>query len=191
MASKTEIGNLALSWLAQNLMASLDDNTKQAKAVKANFQFSLDSVLEEGEWSFATKRSIMSTPSAEGPAWGFTYYHPIPTTELLVIFASNRADDSDYEFDYRVEEGGIACDSDKIYVKTITSIKDTSKFTNTFNQALAARIGYDLAIPLTESQKKEATMYGIYQNKLAIALERDGSQGKHPRIGTTRLVSSR
>lgn len=191
MASQTEIGNLALSWLAQNLMLSVDDETKQAKAVKANFQFALDSVLEEGEWSFATKRSIMSTPSTESPAWGFTYFHNIPSTELLVVFVSDRPDESNYEFDYRVEGGGILSDSNKIYVKTITSVKDTSLFTNTFSQTLAARIAYDLAIPLTESQKKEVTMYQIYQNKLAIALERDGSQGKHPRAGRTRLTSNR
>ena len=191
MASRTEIGNLALSWLAQNLMLSIDDNTNQARLIKANFQFALDSVLEEGEWSFATRRSILSTPTVDAPAWGYSFYHLIPSTELLVIFASDRGDETDYDFDYRVEEGGLACNTDKVYIKTITSIKDTSKFTNTFNQALAARLAYDLAIPLTESQKKEATMYAIYQNKLAIALERDGSQGKHPRMGRTRLTSKR
>ena len=191
MASKTEIGNLTLSWLAQNLMLSIDDDTKQARAIKANFQFSLDSVLEEGEWSFATSRFVWSTPNADAPAWGYKYYFAVPSTELKVIFVSDKAEENDYEFDYRVEAGGIACDSSKIYVKTITSIKDTSKFSNMFNQCLAARMAYDLAIPLTESQKKESTMYAIYQDKLALALESDGSQGKHPRTNKTALVRRR
>jgi len=191
MASKTEIGNLTLSWLGQNLMASVDDATKQARAIKANFQFSLDSVLEEGEWSFATSRFVWSTYNSAAPAWGYKYYFAVPSTELKVIFVSDKATDSDYDFDYRLEAEGIVCDSPKIYVKTVTSIKDTSKFSNMFNQCLAARMAYDLAIPLTESQKKESTMYAIYQNKLALALESDGSQGKHPRMNQTRLTSRR
>lgn len=183
MASEVSICNQAISWLGGNLITSLDDESTEAILCKANYALLRDAVLEEGEWTFATKRFKL-LPSPDAPIYGYSHKFELPSEVMLVKKATpyaNNANDSE-KFDWRREEEFILADVDAIYVKCIVRITDVKKFNATFNQTLAARIGADIAVPLTESTSKEDQMWGKYNRAIALALSLDGMQGKSDRI---------
>lgn len=183
MASEVSICNQALSWLGGNLIISLDDQITEAQLCKANYAELRDAVLEEGEWTFATKRFKL-LPSPDAPVYGYSHKFEIPNEVMVVKKATNykgNANDSN-EFDWRREGDYILANVDVVYIKAIVRITDVKKFNATFNQALAARIAADIAVPLTESSTKEDRMWNKYLIAMSLALPVDGMQGKSDKL---------
>lgn len=201
MASQVSICNQAISWLSGNLIISIDDEIVEAKLCKANYDNVRDAVLEEKAWTFATRRYILPA-SAESDDWGYAYRFPIPSEVILIIHATDKGGVSDVgntsfinqtdpNFDYRVEDGFIKSNSSIIYIKAIVQVTDTSKFTNGFVQAFATRLAAEIAIPLTESKRLQEFYWALYQKKLQIAGAADGIQGKSDILKSTRFTRVR
>ncbi len=208
MTSEVAICNQALSWLGGNLITSLDDGTTEAILCKANYDLLRNAVLEEGKWSFATKRFKL-LPGPVAPVYGYSTKFPVPSEVLLVIearddnnqgvsgnlFTTSESANGSSRLDWRLEGDSdglfIVATTDVIFCKCIVEITDTTKFTTTFNQALAARIAADIASPLTESSAKEEKMWNKYNNSIVLALAVDGLQGKSDRIRTKSKILER
>ena len=193
MASEVSICNQAIGWLGGNPITSFTDNTVEAQLCGINYPLLRDAVLEEGKWTFATKR-IKLLPSAQAPAQGYSHRFEVPSTVMTVIRCTQYADDKEFkqDLDWRLEEEFILTNVDELYAKCIVNVTDVKKFTNTFNQALAARIAADLAAPLTESTTKETRMWEKYYRNLDIALGIDGMQGRSDILRTrSRIVQGR
>lgn len=183
MSSEVSICNQALSWLGVSPILTLDDVTKPAQLCKANYAQLRDTVLEEANWTFATKRFKFQTPEAVAPEYGYTYSFLVPTTTLLIIECNDSASaQGNYDLDWRYEDNRILTNSPVIYAKCIVQVTDPKKFTNTFRQTLAARIAAELAVPLTESSTKETKMWNLYAAKLGVARSVDGKQGASDRL---------
>lgn len=192
MASEVSICNQALSWLGVSAIMNLDDPQKQAQLCKTNYAQLRDTVLEEGKWSFATRRVMYSTPVATSPDYGYANKFALASTELIVIEANDTGKpQGDYDLDWRVEERHIVTDATKVYAKVIIQVTDVQKFSNTFRQALAARIAAELAMPLTESHKKMMDMWALYDAKLTNAMTIDGMQGRSDRIKSRSGITRR
>ena len=191
MTDEVTICNQALTWLGANTIISLDDVSVEGVFCKTNYAQLRDTVLEEGRWTFATKRYTLSTKSGTDPDWGFNNRFILPTTWLLVLQARNDTEDDDgrSNIKWSIEDGHLLSDEDTVYVKVIQQVTDPTKFTNTFRQALAARIGAEGAVPLTESTAKERLMWQLYGQKLSVAWGLDGSQGSSQRIVNDSLTS--
>jgi len=177
--SEVTISNLALSWLAGNLIISLDDEINEAKLCKANYELSRDAVLEAMAWTFATKRYRL-TPEADAPAWGYQYQFTISSEIITVLEASDGMDvpNGAHNLDWRREGNRILCDASVIYIKAIYRETDPARYPPNFVQALAARLATEIAIPLTESENLMMAMEGKYKDRLMIAAATDGMQGK-------------
>lgn len=177
--SEVSICNLSLSWLAGELITSLDDDTNEAKICKANYDQARDAVLEDRAWTFATAR-YRWTPLTATPTFGYAYAFLIDPEVLRVLEVrdnDDKANGATY-LDWRREENHIVCDVSAIYVKAIKRIVDTSRFPPAFVQCLAARIAADIAITMTESRSIQQDMWNLYMKKLDDAMATDGSQGK-------------
>ncbi len=178
-ASEVTICNLALSWLAGNLIISLDDEINEAKLCKANYELSRDSVLEALAWTFATRRYRL-TPEADAPAWGYQFQFTILPEMITVLEVSEGSDapNGAHNLDWRREGNRILCDAAVVYVKAIYREVDPARYPPNFVQALAARIATEIAIPLTESESIMMAMEGKYKDRLLTAAATDGIQGK-------------
>ena len=177
--SEVTICNLALSWLAGNLIISLDDDINEAKLCKANYELSRDAVLETMAWTFATKRYAL-TPEVNTPAWGSGVQFTIPAEIITVLEVTDVSDTPNgaNNLDWRREGHLILCDANKVYVKAVFKQDDPVRFPPNFVQAVAARLAAEIAIPLTESKELMMTMEGKYKDRLLIAAGTDGIQGK-------------
>jgi len=177
--SQVSICNLALSWLAGNLIISIDDNINEAKLCKANYDLSRDAVLESIAWTFATKRYLL-TPEVNTPAWGYAQQFTMPPEIITVLEVSANSGEANgaNDLDWRREGNLILCDAAKVFVKAIYREEDPARYTPNFIQAFAARIAAEICIPLTESLELLKLMEGKYQERLRIAAATDGIQGK-------------
>jgi len=191
--SEVSICNQALSWLAGNLITSLDDDTNEAKLCKANYDNARDAVLEDRAWTFATTR-YRWTPLASAPAFGYSHAFLIDPEVLRILEVretdTNKANGAN-NMDWRREGNTIVCNEDTIYVKALRRIVDTSKYPPAFVQCLAARIAAEIAIPLTESRGYQQDMWNLYFSKLETAAATDGMQGSTDIIESRRLTGVR
>jgi len=192
--SEVSICNLAVSWLSGNLITSLDDPQKEAKLCKANYADARDAVLEDADWTFATRRYRL-TPEVAVPIYGYSHQFLIPYDVIRIIAVSktgtNDSTNEETGLDWLKEENHILANEAVVYVRAIFRITDTNKFDSSFKHALAARIASDIAIPLTKSRSMQETMYALYQTKLGNAKSNDGRQGKREQIQAVQLTRAR
>lgn len=209
-ASEVAICNQALGWVGGSLIISFDDNSVEAKLCKANYAPLRDAVLEEREWTFAVKR-LNAAALSEGPLYGFDKAFQIPP-EVLRVLQVSRADDSVVESgnanagirpssrggtgtgrETRIEwlrEGQVivANSAERIFIRALVRIEDTTKFSPAFGQCLAARMAMDLAIPLTNSLKLQTAMAQMYGEKISLAASSDALQGRSYNVRSDSLT---
>lgn len=160
MPSVVGICNLALDKLGQTPITSLTDGNKSANLCDRNWPLVRDKVLREYTWNFAVKRTT-TAPSSTSPIWGFTYQHPLPSDCLRLI------EIKDYRpGEYQVENNHILTDDDVLYIRYVAQITDTGQYDDLFVEAIAARLAYELAEALTQSNTKRDMAWQEYQDAL-------------------------
>jgi len=106
--SKTEIANKAIRHLGQGVtIEDLDTSTDaEAKAVREYYDTSLDAVLSDFPWHFATVfielGLVEEDPTSE---WAFSYQKPSDCVMARRIFSGNRNDTRQSRVSFRVARG--------------------------------------------------------------------------------------
>lgn len=207
--SPVAICNQALGWLGGDLIISLDDESKEAKLCKANFDGLRDAVLEDREWTFAVARIEMAE-LIDVPLYGFDKAFQIPEDVLRVLQVSRAGEVDDgvlvegsfqsatrggtgqgreSRIDWlREGETIVANNAARIFCRVLKRITDTTKFSPAFDQCLAARMAMDLAIPLTNSRLLQRDMAQIYGEKITLAAGTDGMQGRSYKVRSDSLT---
>ncbi len=180
MVSRTEIANMALTSLGAANITDIDEDSSNARKIRAVYHNLREAVLEEHPWNFAVER-VSKAPSEETPAFGYTYKILRPTDCLRVINIYADKDEVN-ELLYKPEGKYILCNSNLVYIKYIKNIQDETLFTALFAQALAARIAYELCFPITNSYNVQGQMMQLYNSKLAIARSIDALEGSPDEI---------
>ena len=195
MATETDIANLALTWLGQRLINSLNDNQNEAKVMKANYPFARDKILAEHAWTFALRRETLA-PLAAPPAFGGGNQFLIPN-DVVRVFRVYRPDAGSQSNTFQnapgwVREGNhIIANMDQIWCHFIFKQTNTTFYSAPFGQALAAKLAADTCLAFTENIKLQDKMEGMYGVKLQEATASDGSQGRTEVVRSTRLTGAR
>ena len=195
--SPISISNIALSQLGANLITSFEDDTTESKLCKANYEPLRNAELETYEWSFATRRRQYGiTVPAIGAGTAIDAYPGIrikiqsDTIRILQVASDRDFRDTD-PIQWSVEESHIIVDRRPIFVRELFRLKETADFSEAFAQALAARMAYELCLPITESLRKFESLFTIYTQKLNDAKTLDSMQGRSKRIRSNWMRSSR
>lgn len=199
-ASEVDICNMALGWIGAGTITSLADETVEANLCNLNYPRSRDTVLESREWTFAVKRYTIQADTVE-PEFNWGAQFQIPTEVLRVltveresVVSSNELTSNAIEheqMDWVREQDKILADQDVIFMRGIIRLENTTKFSESFVHALAARLAADLAVPITRSKTMQAQMYSLYQAKLMDAASTEGMQGRSKRIRSRYLAARR
>ena len=180
-ATPVQICNLALSWMGQKRINSLNDNQNEAIVMNDNYELSRDKTLSDIAWTFATERQVLA-PVSDAPAFGSGNKFLIPGDVLRVhrVFKStNTSQSNKFSNAEWVREGNyIISPESTLWAVFIMRVTDPNKFSPGFVHALAARLAADTAITFTESSTMEEKMEQRYAMKLADAAYTDGSQGR-------------
>lgn len=183
MSTQVEIANQALGWLGAQLITSIEDPSVEAQLVKANWNPIYRAVLEAREWTFVVARKIL-TPLASSPVFGSSRSFQLPADciRVLTVRSDAQEDNTLNTLDWRREGDEVIANADKLYIRYLRDEPDPSRYTPAFTQALAARLAWDLATPLTESNSKAQMMAQKYEYALKAAAGTDALQGRNTRI---------
>ena len=170
--SKTEICNMALSLLGANLIMEGHDETTEARLCNLNYDNCLEAVLEDVNWTFATKRFKYENPVKAKPEFGYANAFLIDTNILRVIEVNKN------RHDWVLEERHILTDQSVVDVKAVIKVSDANMYPPGFVKALAAYLASEIALPLTNNPAHQQAMAQMYMAKKIWAQGNDGRQGK-------------
>jgi hypothetical protein len=149
MVTESDIMNLALSRLGQDLILDVDISTlNNAKIVRSHYPLARDHCLRLGDWSFATKRVVLS-PSVSPPEFGYDYKYELPSDYLGEQFVY---DLSDNEICYEIEGRTLLCNESGIRLVYTFRNTNTSEFTPEFTSLLKLHLAKEIAYPITLSE---------------------------------------
>ena len=209
MASQVDICNLALGQIGADFITSLTDPTLNANLCNINYPLARDAVLEDRDWTFATKEvqlvAIDPTTVVMPPEFGRVYALPDNCLVLIYCFipsATAFPDGALINIDPTSEqavtrpswnrfEDKIFSNTSTLYARYLKRIENPAEFTTQFIQCLATRLAFELAMPITNKVELQEQKWKEYQLKLTSASIRDGRQGTPQVLQASKLTQSR
>ena len=202
MSARIDAVNYALQLLGEQPITSLDDDSDRALTMKSFYYIAKEAVLEEANWTFATKR-FQPVRNAVDPAWGWNASYTIPSdimrvTAVLRSFGvGGIAPYIYYDFpeetqsSHVIEGNEILSNDDPIYCLGIRKMEDEGGFSPLFLEAFAAKLAYLAAMPITASMQKMQAAFALYTTTIKTAKTRDGQQNTTRRMRNRLLEQSR
>lgn len=165
--SDVAICNLAMQKLGASRIASLDDDSKNARECNACYEHLRDAEIRRYNWNFARRRTTLAASSVT-PEYDYDYAFPLPTDFLRLLPPAT------YGLDWRIEnhEGQSAIltnDGTSIEINYLARITDPQKFDPSFDEMLACRIADHLCEAITQSNTKGQKANADYKEAKAEA----------------------
>ncbi len=101
MASNVTVVNRALSFLGEQAITAIPEDSKAGRLANAHYNDIRDTFLREHPWNFAQKRTSLAA-SSTSPDWGFANYFPVPSDVLRLLEANGESDG----YHWRIETSG-------------------------------------------------------------------------------------
>lgn len=168
--------------LGTSRITSMSDNNKGARAMNARFVLLRDAELSAYPWRFAVTRTQLPA-STDTPDWGFSKIYDRPTDDLrpikiggahvnagaIGVMYESTGISADYT-PFEIIGGRIHTDlSAPLDYEYIARIENTGAFDPLFVEALAARLAFDAAEELTQSNTKKDAAAQVYNTVLSEA----------------------
>jgi hypothetical protein len=202
MSARIDAVNFALAFLGEPEIESLDDDSDIARTMKTFYYIARDAVLEDANWTFATRR-FSPAANATAPAWGWNYSYTIPSdivrvTAVLRSFGQgNIAPYNYYDFPEEIQsahviEGNEILSNDSpIYCMGIKTMENEGAYSPLFLEAFSAKLAFLAALPLTASLQKQQMALALHTGLIKRAKTRDGQQNTMRRMRNRWLQQSR
>jgi hypothetical protein len=201
MSARIDLVNYALVFLGEDTITGLEDPTKQALIMKTMYYIARDAVLEEANWTFATRRF---TPAASSttPEWGWSFGYEIPSDIMRVTrvlrqwsTASLPPPDGNYPSEYQsahvVEGNQILSNDSPIYCMGVRRMEDEGGYSAQFVEAFGFKLAVLAALATAASLPKQQAALGLYAAAIKRAKTRDNQQSTTRRIRNYTLQNSR
>jgi hypothetical protein len=164
--SQTRVANHALQKLGAGLISSMDEDTREARTVKACYSILRDRELRAHSWNFSIKRVALA-PSATVPAFGFAKAFPLPADCLRILPSARHVD-------WTIENiNGVSHiltnEGTVIYLRYVARITDEAAFDELFVDMLACKIAWHCCETITQSNQKKADVMAEYKEARAEA----------------------
>lgn len=185
MASEVDICNMALTHLGDaGNVASIDppEASTQARYCARYYPVARDEVLESHTWRFNTRRKALASvdlPAEVEDEWAYAYALPGDCLRPVAVYVPGVTDRGETE-DFTIETAGdgsqiLLTDVDGAHLKYLIRVSDASRFPPTVVAAIAARLAYRLALPITKSTDTRDGMLKLYMIERAHAAAVDAS----------------
>lgn len=176
MPSDIEICNVALSRVAHTQpIVSFTERSKPAELCSVFYANLRDLVLTSFPWPFAESIVNLADIGSPAPGWAFRYRYPADCLKVrgILIPGQRRALSSDQQIPYKIgyDAGGrvIHTDQPEAGVSFTFRVEDPTFFDSLFADALAWRLGMELALPLSSKPDLQQYCKQGYQQALTEA----------------------
>lgn len=160
-ASKVDVCNVALSHLGEARIAAITDASKEARALRAQYDTTLDFELRSNVWGFATTRAALPA-LADAPTFGFARKFALPDDYVRLVSVGE--DDAlpsgaialgrPYSF-YKIEGREILCDeAAPLPIRYVRLVTDVSMWDALFRGVMELALAYRCCNELTGDDGK-------------------------------------
>ena len=171
----TDICNMALAVLAKGRIASMDENTEQARQCKLFYEVTKKDLLRNYTWGFAKKIDKLAelTQTEKNPYWVYIYTYPQKCVAVRKIFdqktGRNVLAGQQKEWDLFMASDNvlaIGCNIPRAYLEYTYDVDDTNLFSADFIDAFAHMLAFNICIQLTGNSGLQQTQYQLAQAAL-------------------------
>lgn len=166
-ASEVSICNLALQKLGAKRITALTEDSRNARECNACYTTLRDKELRKHPWKFAIKRAAL-TPLETAPAFDFRRAFPLPADCLRLLLPAREGLDWERETQDGVQVI-LTNDGDSINIRYVARVEDPNQFDTGFVEALAAKMAWNMAEVLTQSNEKKSDAADEYRVAIADA----------------------
>lgn len=167
MASEVDICNRAIQKVGGKRIASLSEDSTNARACNAAYDALRQAELRANAWSFAIDRASIAA-DADEPEFGMAYSYTQPSDCLRVLDPYPYADFNSR--DWQIEGRKIYTDmTAPLEIRYIADVTEVSTMDALFREALAAKIAIEICEQITQSNTKKAALLAEYKDIIAQA----------------------
>lgn len=191
--TKTDICNLALSFLGEKPINSIDDNSSALASIcKTHFDIVFRSVIEGGEWPFVTTEQRLERVAYPRYSAEQRYVYKIPEKCGLIVqigpkFERKYADGtSDWDIRYIPDLGDnfiISNYKERVYCEYIRAEENFSLYSAKFIRYLAAELAASMCLDVTKNEQRAQYMIQyaslMKQDALTSALNQEKQDKMH------------
>lgn len=194
MANKLEIVNWALRYIGESEITSLDDNNKNSKIVKAQYELTKQNELVKNIWNFS-KRIVTLSPLDETlpDTNEFKAVFKLPADCIRLIKIGNVFYDIEETGQYYINNGRVYTRRNQTSLKILYVSKDTNEslFDPTFSKALALALAKDIVVTLNNDMQKLQLVGVQYSQEIRRARRTNGISKPNSRISDGYIVNQR
>ena len=171
----TDICNMALAFIAKGRIASMDEQTEQARQCKLFYEQTKIDLLRNYTWGFAKRVSKLAelTQAEASPYWKYIYAYPQKCVAVRKIFDKETGKQvlagQQEEWDlYMASDNvpGIGCDVPQAYLEYTYDVDDTNLFSADFVDAFSHMLAFNICLQLTGNSGLQQTQYQLAQQAL-------------------------
>lgn len=172
MTSPTDICNMALAAISNEVITNIDDSDRPARVCKLRYDPTLRALLREHEWNFSIKREVLAEDST-APVFEYARRFALPS-DLLKVCRVNGS----FASEYRVEGGFLLSDDSTINLEFVAMVTDPNLFDGQFVEVFAQRMAAEISYSLTQNTTLTENAWRVYNDKLRMARTMDSRDGK-------------
>jgi len=177
MASQVEICNLALQRLGKTSITSITSNNENARQCNTNWETSVQEVLSESNWSWATKTETLALTTDESLDFDYCYQLPTDFIKIIKLYDSDKnIIDKEY---YQVISRNIETDYETVTLKYIYYIENIAYFPPLFVKAFILKLAHNMCNLLTSNTGLQDRLLIEYKDALSDAILSDRKQRKN------------
>lgn len=171
--SDVAIGKIALSKIGESTpITSFDDENKPARELKKRYEFVRDAELRRRKWCFSLTRTTLPAIASPDPApTPYSYAYQLPSDCLKVLSVGDYAPGGSYvdlntaldTAEFKIEGRRILTDfAAPLRLRYVKQVTDPTQFDAAFVESFAARLAYEIAMPITQSRSVKDDAWSDY-----------------------------
>jgi hypothetical protein len=197
MPSVVDICNEAMDLLGAATIASLTENSKEARLCNRRYETVRDAVLRAHPWNAAISRADLARDSS-APAFGFKYQYTLPTDPYclrVLSFWNSNVDNELTPYDsqvmFKIEGRKILSNEDACKIIYVARVTDTEQYDALLSSTIAHKLASETAYAITGSNSIAQQMFSLYEARIREARSMDAMEGQPDKIIANDFVNVR
>jgi hypothetical protein len=186
--TRTDICNLALSYLSKGRITDLKENTEEARQCNLHYEHCRRMLLRSYTWGFAKRTVKLAVLADTYPGWDYVYAYPAQCLEVRFVFNDETAQNKEQvrnEFDMAMTSDNtktIVTNIENACCEYTADVETVDVMSEEFVEAMARSLASSMAMVLTGNANIMQTNYQLFQAaassaKVEAATERERETG--------------
>ena len=152
--NSTEICNMALSYLGNGRINSIDDAAEDARKCKIHYGHDRRRMLMAYPWGFAKRMEKLALFTDNVPGWDFAYSYPTECVNVTYVYdedGARRKEEAREDFEIITLDGRktIATDVRDAWAEYTADVRDANMFSEEFTEGLTHLLASSIAMGIT------------------------------------------